>query len=64
MPVLFTCPHGGRVELSPRRKKSNLPTSCNPDQFTTKSDLNTIELTEGLKYIQAVPKGVFIGELL
>lgn len=28
MPVLFTCPHGGRVEFSPHRVASNV--SCRP----------------------------------
>jgi N-formylglutamate amidohydrolase len=45
-PILLTCPHGGTVKVSPARKKSNLPSSCDPDQFTKDSDLFTLELTQ------------------
>ena len=45
-PVLFTCPHGGRVEFSPVRDDSNV--SCGPGEFRIKSDNNTIEVTEGI----------------
>ena len=48
MSVLLTCPHGGIVKLSPPRKRSNLPSHCNPNQFTKDSDLRTIELTESI----------------
>jgi hypothetical protein len=44
-PVLLTCPHGGTVKVSPARKKSKLPSSCDPDQFTKDSDFFTLELT-------------------
>jgi hypothetical protein len=44
-PVLLTCPHGGTVKISPARKKSKLPSSCDPDQFTKDSDLFTLELS-------------------
>ena len=40
-PVLFTCPHGGRVEFSPVRDDSNV--SCGPGEFRIKSDNNTID---------------------
>ena len=33
-PVLLTCPHGGTVKASPASWKSNLSSSCDPDQFT------------------------------
>lgn len=45
MPVLFTCPHGGRVEFSPSREGT---VSCRPGEYKIKSDTNTIELTEGI----------------
>jgi N-formylglutamate amidohydrolase len=47
-PVLLTCPHGGTVKVSPARKKSKLPSSCDPDQFTKDSDLDTLELTQSI----------------
>jgi N-formylglutamate amidohydrolase len=47
-PVLLTCPHGGAVKVSPARKKSKLPSSCDPDQFTKDSDLFTLELTQSI----------------
>jgi hypothetical protein len=46
IPVLFTCPHGGRVEFSPSREESNV--SCGPGELKIKSDTNTIEITEGI----------------
>jgi N-formylglutamate amidohydrolase len=46
LPVLFTCPHGGRVEFSPSREASNV--NCGRGQFRIKSDTNTIEVTEGI----------------
>jgi N-formylglutamate amidohydrolase len=47
-PVLLTCPHGGTVKVSPPRKKSNLPLSCDLNQFTKDSDLFTLELTQSI----------------
>jgi hypothetical protein len=47
-PVLLTCPHGGTVKVSPARKKSSLPSSCDPNQFTKDSDLFTLELTQSI----------------
>ena len=47
-PVLLTCPHGGTVKVSSARKKSNLPSSCDPDQFTKDSDLFTLDLTQSI----------------
>jgi len=47
-PVLLTCPHGGTVKVSPARKKSNLPSTCAPNQFTKDSDLFTLELTQSI----------------
>jgi hypothetical protein len=46
IPVLFTCPHGGRVEFLPIRDDSNV--DCGPGEIKTKSDTNTIEVTEGI----------------
>ena len=34
--------------MSPARKKSNLPSSCDPSQFTKDSDLFTLELTQSI----------------
>jgi hypothetical protein len=39
---------GGTVKVSPARKKSNLPSSCDPDQFTKNSVLFTFELTQSI----------------
>ncbi|MGC2599511.1 MAG: hypothetical protein WA395_15435 [Nitrososphaeraceae archaeon] len=47
-PVLLTCPHGSTVKVSPARKKSKLPSRCDPDQFTKDSDLFTLELTQSI----------------
>lgn len=46
MPVLFTCPHGGKAEFLPKRVKSNV--SCASGTLKTQSDTNTIEITEGI----------------
>ena len=46
IPVLFTCPHGGRVEFPPHRVESNV--NCRPGEFKVLSDTNTIEITEGI----------------
>lgn len=45
-PVLFTCPHGGRVEFLPIRDHSNV--DCGSGEIKIKSDNNTIEVTEGI----------------
>jgi N-formylglutamate amidohydrolase len=45
LPVLLTCPHGGRVEFTPTREDS---VNCGPGQFRKRSDTNTIEVTEGI----------------
>ena len=47
IPVLFTCPHGGRVEFLPIRDDDSNVT-CGTGEFKTKSDNNTIEVTEGI----------------
>ena len=46
MPVLLTCPHGGKVQLLPRRDESNV--NCGESGVRIMSDTNTIEVTEGI----------------
>jgi N-formylglutamate amidohydrolase len=49
MPVLFTCPHGGRGKLkeTPKRDISNLPIPpCSKKKFSIKKDRRTKELTQ------------------
>ncbi len=49
MPVLFTCPHGGRGRLkeTPERQIRNLPSPpCSRKKFSTKKDRRTKEITE------------------
>ena len=45
MPVIFTCPHGGRVEFLPKRDGSNV--NCS-GEVRVLGDNNTIEVTEGI----------------
>jgi N-formylglutamate amidohydrolase len=55
MPVLFTCPHGGREKLEQTRERDicNLPTPpCSRKKFSTEKDRRTKELTE--KIIQNI----------
>ena len=46
MPVLLTCPHGGKGQLLPRRDESNV--NCGESGVRIMSDTNTIEVTEGI----------------
>ena len=56
--LLFTCPHGGEKELDILRDKNSQPSGCN-DEFVTKRELKTQELTESIhKNIKAI-SGIF-----
>jgi hypothetical protein len=48
LPVLFTSPHGGTARITPSRKKSNYPYSCENVPFRTNGDRYTVELVESI----------------